>query len=122
MFLPTLIKKIDDFYKLALEAVNFVKSGQQGFSMPDDPEEDDTARQPDNSPDSNDEYAELIRAAQNVSDPSLSSELQLVAEMYKKALELGGGYNSINRAISNIITICIWKMKIILNKLPLKIY
>jgi hypothetical protein len=51
------------------------------------------------------EYDELIQTAQQVSDPSLSSELQLIAEMYKKALEIGGGYNAINKAISNMINI-----------------
>jgi hypothetical protein len=98
MTLANLFKRIESYYQRALQAYQLIKQGQ-GYFMPDDPEEaEPTTPEADQG-----QYNELFRAAQQVSDSSLSGELRLLAEMYKKTIEIGGGYNSINRAISNII-------------------
>jgi hypothetical protein len=95
-----LFQSIERFHARATQNYNRIKLGQ-GFSMPDDPEEEDTPIS--NEREKADKYQQIVDAARQVSDPSLSSELLLIADMYKKAIELGGGYNSINRAISNTI-------------------
>ena len=95
--LSKLFRDIENFYRKAIQAYSISKYSQQkGYVSPDTDDEVD-------APEDDTKYTDLITAAQQVSDPSLSSELLLIAEMYKKAIELGGGYSSINRAISNII-------------------
>jgi hypothetical protein len=97
--LSKLFRDIESFYRNAVQAYSISKYSQQkGYVSPDTDEETDAPNTDDNT-----KYTDLITAAQQISDPSLSSELLLIAEMYKKAIELGGGYSSINRAISNII-------------------
>lgn len=50
-----------------------------------------------------DNYNRLLELAKQIKDPGLASELVLLAQLYKKAIEIKGGYNSIKRSINNII-------------------
>lgn len=102
MKLSSLLQKIENYYRMALRSYQLVKEGapSAGYYMPDT----DQDEVPGGAPTFDEgEYPDLVQAAQQVSDPNLSSELMLIAEMYKKAIEIGGGYNSINRAISNVM-------------------
>jgi hypothetical protein len=116
MFLSDLFRKIEAYYQQAVRDHLLVRYGQglqpnavsdllkagQGFYMPDTDEDEPAASA---VPDASDGglFAKLMQAAQQVSDPDLASELVLIANMYQQAIKIGGGYNSINRAISNII-------------------
>lgn len=98
-----LLQIINDFYKRAINAYYLSSMGQSaGHYMPDDPEEDDEIFSPTNKIQS-EAYDELVQIAHQVNDPGLASELALLAEIYGKAIEINGGWNSINKAISNII-------------------
>lgn len=70
--------------------------------MPDDPEEAD---EPSGDAEGPGLYPKMIQAARTISDPDVSEEVQLVAELYKKALEMNGGYTYIGRALSNVIDV-----------------
>lgn len=102
--LDKLISKIDSFCTQALCSLLLIKKGAepQGYYMPDDPEEENDTPEPMTGEDVG-KYNELLHVAQQVRDPGLSSELILLAELYRKSIEIGGGYNSINRSIHNII-------------------
>lgn len=101
--LDKLVSRIDKFCTQALLSFLLVKKAAppQTWSMPDDPEEDDETPAP--VGEDAGKYNELLHVAHEVRDPGLSSELVLLAELYKKAIEINGGYNSINRSIHNII-------------------
>lgn len=102
--LPKLINDIEDFYQQANQAYMESKAQQQGFSMPDDPE-DPEEESPQGGGGDTGMYDEIVEMAHRVGDPGLSSELLLLAEMYKRALEMGAGYGSINKAVNNLINI-----------------
>lgn len=91
-YLPNLIKRIDEFYRLA----------QMKYTMPDDPEEEapDTER-----PGMDGLYGKMIQASKEIADPNLAEEVELIAEFYKKALELnnGNGFNLVNRGVSSAL-------------------
>lgn len=97
--LSSLIKKINSFYKDAsksyLEAL-----GQPGYSMPDDPEEED-----DVGGEVGDIglYPKIENAARQISNPDVLDEVLLIGELYKKALTIGGGFNLVNKAVSNLV-------------------
>lgn len=104
--LPKLIAEIESFYQQANQAYLEKRAQtQSGFSMPDDPEEDQPEGGESGPGKDTGLYSDITDIAHRVGDPGLASELLLIAEMYKKALEIGGGYNSVNRAITNLINI-----------------
>lgn len=97
-----LLKLVETFYKKASRALvqiqfdKIIKKSQNGgYYMPDD---EDQGTDP-----ALGKYPEITGLAQQISDDNLRSELLLIAEMYKKSLQLNGGYNSISRAISILI-------------------
>lgn len=97
--LSQLLQSIDYFYKKAMQSYRLVSLGAPpdysgGWSSPDDPEEDETGL-----------YGEIVDTARSLEDENLSDPLLLIAEMYKKALEIDNGYNFINKGISSFITI-----------------
>jgi len=74
-YLPSLFKKVDDFYR---QATAFTKNAEQDY------------------------FQELTDISHNVGDPGLTRQLQMLAELYRYALSMGGGYATIARAISNL--------------------
>lgn len=109
-YLPSLIKKIDDFVSLAESLTRLKKMAApppETWSMPDDPQEDDEALP-------GDEFSGLYPKVMDVineinsteSNEDIANELQLIAELYKKAIEINGGYKQvqdyIRRAMANI--------------------
>lgn len=90
-YLPSLIKKIDEFYKMA--------APPEAWSMPDDPEE---------SPESEEKeqvvphFDDLMNISHQVEDPGLAQQLRVLAELYRYAISIGGGYSTIARAITNL--------------------
>lgn len=100
--LSRLIKEVDNFYQQATQAHLQALAQSKGFSMPDDPEDEEGGES--GRPDLG-KYDDMLQMARRVGDPSLASELELLAAMYKEAIEMGSGYNSVNRAISNLINI-----------------
>ncbi len=109
-YLPSLIKKIDDFYSLAesLTRLKRMAAPPQTWSMPDDPEEEEGEASP------GEEFVGLYPKVMDVineinaseSNEDIANELQLIAELYKKAIEINGGYKQvqdyIRRAMANI--------------------
>ena len=89
-----LLNKIDNFYQKT--ASHYLKSLGQTFSMPDDPEENEEAPEL---------YMKMLNAVRQISNPDISSEILLIAELYKKALELNNGFNFVNKAISNVVNL-----------------
>lgn len=47
-------------------------------------------------------FDELMNTARQVDDPELSQQLEVLAELYRYALQIGGGYATIARAINNL--------------------
>lgn len=101
-YLPNVIKKIDDFCNLA-ESLTRLKrmAAPSAWTMPDDPEEEVTDEK---SP--GDEwiglYPKITSVANQLGEQAddVANELRLIAELYKKALEINGGYSQLSKAIS----------------------
>lgn len=106
-YLPSLIKKIDDFYNLTKSFANLNKSAQQSWSMPDDPEEEEETTPPEED---GNLYSNIMNVANSLSNDAndhqnedVANELVLIGELYKKALEINGGYNQLIKAISTAL-------------------
>jgi hypothetical protein len=101
IYLPSLIQKINTFVRSAIFSHNLISKGQ-GYTMPDDPEEDapDTERGEDLGL-----YSKILQAGNQIADENIRTEVLLIADLYKKALEVNGGYNFVNKAISNSINL-----------------
>jgi hypothetical protein len=74
-YLPSLFKKIDNFYS---QATAFTKQAEQDY------------------------FEELTAIANSVGDPGLARQLRMLAELYRYALSMGGGYATIAHAIRNL--------------------
>lgn len=106
--IDNLLKLATTFYERAVwsylvnkaEAKSLVKQAVETFTMPDDPEEEDEATQ---TNENLGKYDDIINVARQLNDSGLSSELLMLAELYKKAIEINGGYSSLNKSIGNII-------------------
>lgn len=99
--LSSLIKKINNFYKGA--AGSYLKAlgaPPTSYYMPDEPEEDLGSDVGDVGL-----YPKIMDAAQHISDADVRDEVLMIGELYKKALEVGGGYNFINKAVSNLVNL-----------------
>lgn len=102
-YLPSLIKKIDDFYKLTESFTLLKRMAQQStWTMPDDPEEEETESQED----AGGLYSSIMGAANSISNEGndfknedVANELLLIADLYRKVLEINGGYAALNNAI-----------------------
>jgi len=79
-YLPNLIKRIDSFYQ---ESMMHKLAAITKVAAPD-------------------YFEELDAAARTVEDPGLGSQLQTLAELYRYALSMGGGYATIARVINNV--------------------
>ena len=102
-YLPTLLKNINDF-------CDIVKSAQTTWSMPDDPEEDQTQVQT-SGPDL---YSDIIRLASEITNEDISDELLLIAEIYKKAIRHKAELHEQMFAITNQL----WSKYLIGKKMP----
>ena len=103
-YLPNIIKRIDNFYNLTQSLTRLKRMAvPQYYTMPDDPEEEEEDLSK-GLP--GDEwvgiYPKIISVANQLSEQAddISNELQLIAELYKKALEINGGYSQVGKAIS----------------------
>ncbi len=72
-YLPSLFKKIDTFYR---QAMSFTKKAERDY------------------------FEELTAIANSVGDPGLARQLRMLAELYRYAISMGGGYATIARAIN----------------------
>ena len=79
-FLPSIIKRIDEFFKIA-ERYSLVSLGADDQVL----------------------HAELVKATKEVLNPELSYNLVALAAMYQKALEINGGFNTIYKAIQGMV-------------------
>lgn len=101
-YLPSLLKKIDKFCQL-VEDSNTIKR----YAAPpiwDDPNfgmsgSDTTTEE---GLESAPYFDELVEAARQIDDPELSEQLQVLAELYRYSLQIGGGYATIAKAINNL--------------------
>jgi hypothetical protein len=114
-YLPSLIKKIDNFYSLAasLERLNRFAAPPQAWTMPDD-EEYEEEDQPDGlEGEDTGLYSKVMGTADDLSNEKnsykyedIANEIRLIAELYKKALQINGGFaqvqNYIKRTMANI--------------------
>lgn len=80
-FLPNIFKRVDNFVKIA-EFYDLISTA---------------------APDDNALYNELVTAASQVVNPEVSYTLQILADMYRKALDINGGFNVLYKTISGII-------------------
>lgn len=96
--LAKLLDLVESFYRQAMEAYSLSKTAAEPYSYvsPDDGEDDTDSPAPSS-------YEDLTQLAHTVTDPGLSSELLLISEMYKKALEIGTGWNTVYRGISTLL-------------------
>jgi len=99
-YLPNLLKKIDNFCSLTDRLETMAQDYSSGYSSPDEPEEESVDEEGDNPP----HYDELMNLSRQVDDPELSQQLQTLAELYRYAIQLGGGYSTIAMAINNLKT------------------
>ena len=96
-----LLQAIEEFYKRALRSYNLIRLAQSaGYSMPDDEEEAGTEEElgVDNLP----HFDELMNISHQVDDPGLAQQLSILAELYKRSIQIGGGFGTIVRAINNL--------------------
>jgi hypothetical protein len=80
-FLPSIFKRVDDFCKIA-EFYDLISRA---------------------APDDSALYAELVSAAQQVVNPEVSYTLQILADMYRKALDINGGFNVLYKTVEGIV-------------------
>jgi hypothetical protein len=79
-FLPSLIKRIDEFFKVA-QTYSLVSLGADDKAL----------------------LTELIKAAKEAVNPEVSYNLRILSAMYGKALEINGGFHTVYMALSSII-------------------
>ena len=80
-FLPSIFKKVDHFVKIA-EFYELISRA---------------------APDDNALHAELISAAKQVVNPEVSYTLEILADMYAKALQINGGFNVLYKTVEGIV-------------------
>lgn len=92
--LDNLLQSIDKFYKVAIRSYVLIKNGapEDRYSKYEDYED---------LKDNSDLYEELSNIARSVSSSDLSEELLLIAEIYKKSLDINNGYNTVMKGIFN---------------------
>jgi len=79
-FLPSIIKRIDEFYKIA-ERYSLVSLGASDAEL----------------------MVQLSQASEQVLNPELRYNLTALAAMYQKALEINGGFNTLYKMIQSIV-------------------
>lgn len=100
--LAKLLDLVESFYRKSMGAYALSKAAAEPYTYvsPDNTEDYDT-----NVPNEPSAYNDLVQVAHAVSDSELASELLLISEMYKKALELNNGWNTVYRGISALMNI-----------------
>jgi hypothetical protein len=101
-YLPSLIKKIEKFCRLAEDFSTVRKTAAPnpwddpnfGMGGETDTDEEGTATTP--------YFDDLVKIARQVDDPELSQQLEILAELYRYSLQIGGGYATIAKAINNL--------------------
>jgi hypothetical protein len=73
-----LLNKVEQFYKLATNDVNSADT---------------------------DLYDSILESARNINEDDVRDETLLIAELYKKAIEMNGGYYTVMKTISNFINV-----------------
>ena len=84
--LPELLQQIGRFYKDATRSYLLSLGQVEG----DDDDEDGL-------------YDKMVEGARQVSDPDVADQILLLSKMYKKALEVNGGFNLVNQGIDNLV-------------------
>lgn len=92
-YLPSLLKRINNFYLQSIAQA-------ETYVSPDDEEDEIETPDPELG-----WYPNLINASQKIMDPSIAEEVHLIAELYKRTLELNQGFNFVYKAISNFINL-----------------
>ena len=95
-YLPRLLQKIDSFHSLAESLTRLKRMAQRTWTMPDDPEEEETTEE---TNEGGGLYRHIISTA-NTLPQDVANEVLLIGELYKRALEINGGYVPLNKAIS----------------------
>ena len=97
IYLPSLLQKIAKFATSAISSYNLLARAQniQGYTMPDEDDE-----KPVNSKQNPALYNQIMRLAEQLPPPNEDTDeydfklgCYTVAELYRKALEINGGYN-----------------------------
>lgn len=91
--LGNLLKKINDYYLFA--------TAQTAWTMPDD--EDDEPKDKQDGFDTG-LYSKIETTANQFSNRDIADEILLIGELYKKALQMGGGYTLVNKALSTALS------------------
>lgn len=94
-----LLQSINIFHREAMLALQ-KQAAPTTWSMPDDDEEEEQELPDDPN---TGKYNKMVDLARKVRNPDLSSEILLVAELYKKAIEMGAGFSTVNTGVNNLI-------------------
>lgn len=95
VLLSRLLHNVDEYYKQAM----LVSKAQTKWTMPDDPEpEEGDDEEMKNPP----YFDDLMDISHRVDDPGLAQQLAVLAELYKRSIQIGGGYATIATAINNL--------------------
>jgi hypothetical protein len=100
--LSNLLENVDHFYNTAVNEYRLSKLAAeppQTWSMPDDPDEDGDGPPTNKAGGQNDLFNQVQEAARAVRDPDAISEALLVANLYRKAVQLNDGFNFVVQKI-----------------------
>lgn len=105
-YLPSLIRKIEDFCRLSEDfrtinrfaAPNPWDDPNFGMESGEASEEDGEDNQTVSIP----YFDDLMNVSHQVEDPGLAQQLRVLAELYRYTISMGGGYATIARAITNL--------------------
>jgi len=85
-------EKIMTYLKKVFRQINsFCKLAQQSWTMPDDPNKEEDLSQ------------KLIEIGNSLSDPDMRTDLALIIQKYREALNIKGGYNDVIKSIDKFI-------------------
>jgi hypothetical protein len=103
--LPSLIKKIDVFCRLA-EAMESLKrvAAPTTWTMPDDPDEMEEPEVGGGEAEGPGLYAKIMGTAKEFANADVADEIALIGELYKRAIEMNGGYNLVNRMLTTALS------------------
>jgi hypothetical protein len=104
-----LAKSIDQYYKKAMRSYNLIRYAAGWEDVPDvsdDYEEETGTEAPvDYEEESNEDeppYFDELLDVSRLTDSELGFQLNILAELYKRALQIGGGYATIAKAINGV--------------------
>ncbi|HEY5267777.1 MAG TPA: hypothetical protein VII94_01430 [Candidatus Saccharimonadales bacterium] len=88
-YLPNLIKRIDEFYKLAAPP----------YATYTSPDEDEDVGDTDSGL-----YSMIVNKARDIETGNVRNDVLLIAELYKKALEMNAGFSTIDSLNSDLLS------------------